>query len=112
MGEGGDKSHGDGPFPLSQQVDACVFRSSVSSQIEIQIFESCEVETTVQSCGLYARLLEQPGVGSPHVACSEVGFDFELLMVKLNHGLPDVVVFEVERVFYFTSGAGRLFEKT
>ena len=84
----------------------CVFRCSVWGQIESQkgvtTLESRQIDTAVQSCGMYARLLEQPGVGLRHVACNEVGFDFNLLIFKLNHGLPDVVVLEVERVLAFT----------
>ena len=74
----------------------------MESQKGVTTLESCQIDTTVQSCGLYTRLLEEPDEGLYHVACSEVGFGFERLIVELNHVLRDVVVLEVERVFSFT----------
>ena len=53
MGEGEPESHGDGHFTLSHQVDACVLRSSVGSQIEskkgVAPLELVDSDTTVQA---------------------------------------------------------------
>ena len=69
------------------------FWSQIESQESVSILES--LDTEVKSSGRYAGLLVQLGEGSHHVAHSEVGFDFEQLIIKLDLGLPYVELLEV-----------------
>ena len=83
------------------------FWSQIESQESVSILEGLQMDTAVKSSGRYAGLLVQLGEGSHHVAHSEVGFDFEQLIIKLDLGLPYVELLEVERVFPSSSNAGR-----
>lgn len=103
-------------LPLTQQVDARVFRCSVWGQVEskqlVPGLELCQTQSTVDAVGLQPCFYKQSFIGSDDVPGCEVGLDMELLIVELNYNISHVVVVEIVRVLCFSSRTRRFLHET